>query len=398
VWTYAPTALQVTVHMARWDGTAWVDEPSLTGPASAEGYLHIEPDGLSPDTTYAVQSEVDGTFSAVAQARTAPALDARVEVRFGGISCLDQLHGEFPALDALQSLGPIDAMLWLGDTIYADGLSTEAGYRNLWQTQLAKGSMQRMFQSAPGIFIWDDHEVTNNWDPQSIPAQHLDMAVKTFFETVPFPSTVRQTRRLWRSQRWGETVEVFVLDVRSERDRAAGQYISPEQLAWLKEGLSNSECVWKVVATTVPITDWPLAWNIADAQTDRWDGYEGTQRAEILSHIRQGALSGVFFVSGDLHQTTLSYVDPEGLDGDDLLEFLVGPGGSFLNTPARLLRDDPQFPYADADWSAGRMVFRPDGTAQLQTVHEHGALMLDATIDVAGGLTITTAMHPWEDA
>jgi len=396
-WAYAPGESTVDLHVARWDGSAWVDDGVRSATASPEGYVHLEPTDLEPDTTYAVQAvTADGAGSTVAHGRTAPAPDAAVEVVFGGTSCLDQGHGEYPSLDQVQELGPLDAMLWLGDTVYADSRSTEEGYRSLWQEQLSKATFQGILASTAGVWSWDDHEVDNNWNPQTILPSRLDMAVKTFFETVSLPESVRSTRKLWRSLRFGKTVELFVLDVRSERNRGAGEYVSPEQLAWLQQGLTDSECVWKVVATSVPITQWPLAWSIQDAHRDRWDGFEGTQRQELLDHIVDNELRGVLFVGGDLHQTTLSYVDPAGETGENLLEFLVGPGGSFLNVAARLL-DDDQFPYGDGDWSAGRMSFLPDGTARLQTVHESGEMMMEAVIDIDGNVTLELENHPWEN-
>jgi alkaline phosphatase D len=395
-WTYAPDEAEVDIQLARWDGSAWVEEEALPTTPSAEGYVHLEPTGLASDTYYAIQAVTpDGAGSAVAHIHTAPDPEAAVEVRFGGTSCLDQTHGEFPSLDALQTLGPIDGMLWLGDTVYADGRRTVEAYRDLWQEQLAKGTIQRLFAVAPGVFTWDDHEVDNNWDPQTFPAPQLNAAVNAFFETVPLPESVRSTRRLWRSLRFGRTVELFMLDVRSERDRAAGHYISPEQLDWLRSGLSDSPCVWKLVATSVPITDWPLAFDVLNAQLDRWDGFGGTQRQDLIDHIVDNDLRGVMFVSGDLHQTTLSYLDPAGGKGENLLEFLVGPGGSFINIAARLLEGE-QFPYGDADWSAGRMVFRPDGTARLQTIHEDGEMMMEAVIDLDGNVTLELENHPWD--
>ncbi len=395
-WTYAPGDVSVEIHVARWDGSAWVDETVESGTPTAEGYLHLELSGLVPDTHYAIQAVAGGVGSSVAHLTTAPDPEAYVEVRLGGISCNDQEHGEFTALEELQTLGPLDAMLWLGDFLYADACETEEEYRALWQEQLAKRSLQSIFGFAGSVYSWDDHEVDNNWDPQTFDPARLQVALKTFFETVPLPASVRNSAKMWRKLRYGRTVELFVLDVRSERDRAAGEYISPEQLAWLKQGLTDSPCVWKVVATSVPITDWPLAWDAALAHLDRWDGFEGTQRQELLDHIVGSELRGVFFVSGDLHQTTLSYVDPAGGTGEKLLEFLVGPGGSTLNVVARLL-DDPQFPYADADWSAGRMVFRPDGTARLQTIHESGAMMMEAVVDIDGNVTFELEAHPWDD-
>mgnify|MGYP000468493290 FL=1 len=397
-WTWSPKATAITWHIALWDGATWVVQPTQDATAGDDGYVHHDLLGLPADQPVAVQAEIDGVFSAVAWGRTAPAIDSRPEVFLSATSCLDQNHGEYPSLDEVQSLGPIDAMIWLGDTVYADGRSELYQYRALWRSQLGKDSFQRLLHNVPGIWTWDDHEVGNNWNPQTIDQGLLDIAVQAFHETVPLPDTVRSTRKLWRSLRFGQTVELFVLDCRGERNEGAGHYVSPEQLQWLMDGLAASECTWKVVATSVPITDMPVLWDALGAQLDRWDGFPTTQRAELLSHIRQLGLQGVFFVAGDLHQSTVSFVDPEGGDGDNLLEIMAGPGGSFLNPAARVIEGD-QFVYKDADWSCARMSFHPGGTATLQVVHEHGGdLMLEMTIDTSGQVvSIEQERHPWDE-
>jgi len=397
-WAWAPGASSVSFHVATWDGASWVVSAPVVATPGAEGYVHQSLEGLGPDQPIAVQAESAGMFSPLVYGRTTPAADAEPEVFLGATSCLDQNHGEFPSLDEVRAVGRLDAMIWLGDTIYADGRRQIEEFRALWREQLGKGSFQRFLARVPGIWSWDDHEVGNNWDPQTIDPDWLDTAVQAFHETVPLPDHVRTSRRLWRSLRFGRTVELFVLDVRGERDAEAGHYVSPEQLQWLQEGLSASPCVWKVVATSVPITDMPALWDIGGAQEDRWDGFPGTQRQELLAHIRSEGLRGVFFVAGDLHQTTVSRVDVAGGDGDDLLEIMAGPGGSFLNTLARTIEGE-QFVYKDADWSAARLSFHPAGTARIQVAFEEGGdLMLDMTIDVDGNVVrIDAERHPWRE-
>jgi alkaline phosphatase D len=400
VWTFCPGATQLTLHVALFDGTTWQAVQPITVGVGPDGYVHHTLGALPADQPLAVQFvDAKGAASAIGSARTAPSPDALVEVYLGATSCLDQSHGEFPSLDEVRTLGRLDAMLWLGDTVYADGNVALEDYRALWQEQLSKSTFQRCFAEVPGIWSWDDHEVGNNWDPQSIDPTQLDNAVTAFHETVPLPDEVRTTRTLWRSLRFGATVELFVLDCRGERHFDEGHYVSPQQLQWLMESLSASDAVWKVVATSVPITDMPPLWDVAEAHLDRWDGFPGTQRADLLAHIRDSQLSGVFFVAGDLHQTTVSRVDPPGGAGEGLLEVMAGPGGSFRNAIARTL-DDEQWLYADADWSATRLTFRPDGTARIQVAYEEGGeLMLDMTIDTAGEVVrIDTVRNPWRES
>ena len=239
----------------------------------------------------------------------------------------------------------------------------------------------------------DYHEVTNNWDPATLDPTRREIAYAAFFETIPYVPEVRQ--RLWRSLRYGP-VELWVLDCRGERDADAGHYISPKQLRWLKDGLSSSDAVWKVIANSVPITNMPLAWDFGNAQLDRWEGFPNcTQRDQLLDHITETGISGVFFISGDLHQTTLGRLEPEG-PRSKIFETLAGPGGSFKNIAAQLLGEDgQQWLYNDAEWSATWTEFRADGTATLVCVDESGNRLFHAEVDVDGGAELIEVYHPW---
>ena len=60
-------------------------------------------------------------------------------------------------------------------------------------------------------------------------------------------------------------------------------HISEEQMAWLKEGLSQSTARFKIIPNSVAIVDFePLLGSAG--KSDRWQGYS-EQREEILGHI-----------------------------------------------------------------------------------------------------------------
>ncbi|MCP4500288.1 MAG: hypothetical protein GY822_10045 [Deltaproteobacteria bacterium] len=79
--------------------------------------------------------------------------------------------------------------------------------------------------------------------------------------------------RIWRRQRHGRTVEVFLLDVRCERKPSSKGgdeiFLSPSQLGPLKGGLLNSPARFKCIVSTVPISIMPFVVEGAD----RWEGY-----------------------------------------------------------------------------------------------------------------------------
>ena len=391
LWTRTVGAAPLTLHWATWDGAAWSEGPPLAA-ATVDGYAHVDLDAVADDTPIAFQFLDDaGAASPIGRCRTAVSPTHTGRVRFGATSCADQDHGEFPALEAVAAFAPMDFFFWLGDTVYCDGDSTTEDFRATWAENLSKPTMQTLNHATSGVYTWDDHEVTNNWDPQTIDPAVRDTAFAAFYETTPIRPDV--PGRLWRRLRFGAAVEVFVLDCRSERDAAAGIYLSREQLDWLKAGLSSSDATWKVIANSVPIADFPAAWDIADSRSDRWEGYEA-QRAELLDHITDSGLTGVLFVSGDLHQTCVYRVEETG-PRSAIFDVMAGPAGSFLNVAAKLLEEGGQFVYSDAVWSATWFECSVDGTCRVVMLDETATVFLDLTLDIQGNVVRTdAAIHP----
>ncbi len=390
VWTAYAGALPITLHTAVWDGAVWVEAGAVPVTPDARGIVHHDLGDLPADATVAFQAvDGDGAGSRIGRFQTAIPATHTGRVRIGVTSCADQEHGEFPALPALVAAGPLDAFVWLGDFVYTDGAVTYEEYRAVWEQNLAKESVRAVHARVAGIWSWDDHEIANNWDPQTIDPVQRDTAFEAFFGLTPTVSTA--PGRLWRSLRFGAAVELFVLDCRSERDLAAGEYVSRAQLDWLRAGLSASTATWKIVANSVPIAQMPDAWDVAGMGTDRWEGYPA-QRAELLDHIL--GMQGVLFVSGDFHQTGVYRVDP----GSPVLDVLCGPAGSFLNPAGQLLPEDEQYLYTDAIWSATALECSVDGTCRITMIAEDGSIVLDMTVNVDGDVVETAvARHPWKE-
>ena len=69
-------------------------------------------------------------------------------------------------------------------------------------------------------------------------------------------------KRLYRSVRWGQHLELLLLDGEEYRDAnsapdSPGQpktLLGREQLAWLKQRLADSDATWVVVASSVPLS------------------------------------------------------------------------------------------------------------------------------------------------
>ena len=191
---------------------------------------------------------------------------------------------------------------------------------------------------------WDDHEVDNDWNPETLAAPQIAAAFQTFFDHAPY-LRAPESHRIWRSARWGTTVELFVLDCRSERkpstrNDANAQYLSPAQLAWLERGLAASPCRFKLIMSSVPITNMPNVWDLY--KVDRWEAYPA-QRTRILQYIDDQQIQGVLWLSGDFHLAFISKVSTSGA-GMNPREVLCGPGGQNPNVLLSSLTG-PQFSY-----------------------------------------------------
>jgi alkaline phosphatase D len=338
----------------------------------ANGFIHADVTGLIPWMHYrfcvVAEDNNGGTRSAIGRFRTAPAADALVPVVFGGVSCTYSLYKPFkPLLRAAEA--NLDFFILAGDTSYNDGAETLDEYHDKWTGNLEADGYQALFRSTSMLATWDDHEITNNWDPETTDASQIDAARKAFFQFMAIRPDQKDPDRIWRSYRWGKTVEVFVLDCRGERKPSTrgtpeAQYISPEQMTWLKEGLAASEAAFKVIVNSVPITDMPDFFITAN---DRWEGY-GPQRDEILAHM--DTIPGCVWVSGDFHFGAISRIAIDG-PGADTYEIYMGPGGQIQN-PAYLLLNaqayKDQFKLATATHNHVRFTADPTATPAILTV------------------------------
>jgi phosphodiesterase/alkaline phosphatase D-like protein len=281
-----------------------------------DGHLQHVIDGLCPGTWYHYglftvdEQGLPLTRSILGEVRTPPVDDALEPVTVAVTSCNGIGNAPWPAL--LRTADEYyDVLLHLGDMAYNDGALTLADYRASWRNYLRVDDGQprgmALAYSRAGLYCTlDDHEVTNDFNPETVDPQRLQDALQSYFEAVPITDQP-QGLRVWRSYRWGRTAEFIILDCRTERLASQGQYIGPEQMAWLKQRLVESPCHFKIVLNSVPITNMPDLWDYV--AYDRWEGFPG-QRSELLDHIQAGQIRNVWFLSGDLHTCFVGAIQP----------------------------------------------------------------------------------------
>lgn len=398
--------------------------------------------GLDPDTRYWYRvwfagaggrgrSEVSesrvGTFKTAPSPSHGRSVSFVVGADLGGQQfCRNAELGGYTIFASMEALAP-DFFIANGDMIYADGDCPAAGpdgpggWENIpgdfpnigdpsvdwtntehvrdvlfrhYRYNRADPFYQSFLQRTPVISQWDDHEVINDfgapwtyWNSATIDrpgypnlvAQGLD----AFFLYSPIERQAADPTRIYRSFRWGQDVEVFVLDARSYRDRndlpdtAANDkdMLGKEQIAWLVEGIRASTATWKIVSSDVPmsITTGSVAFG-----RDAWAnlGAEPTgfelELLRMLSELDRINADNVVFVTTDVHfaQTIAYNTDADG-DGDRLVlhELVSGPLNAVRAVPRPLdPAANPTSLYAEGgifNFSYVRIERQADGNAHL---------------------------------
>jgi alkaline phosphatase D len=271
-----------------------------------------------------------------------------------------------------------DFFIHTGDTIYADSpvppeiklpdgtmwrnvvtaekskvAETLDEFRGNYAYNLLDDNVRRFNREIPQLWLWDDHEVKNNWYPgMSLDAderyRQKDSRVlaanarQAFLEHAPIRIAPGAVPPIYRSCPYGPLLEVFAIDLRtyrgpntSNQQASAGAdtvHAGAQQLAWLKRALSASRAAWKVIASDLPIglvvRDGPSTFEaIANAEPGNPLGRE-LEIADLLRYIRQERIRNVVWITGDVHYAAAHRYDPQRAqfkDFDPFWEFVAGP-------------------------------------------------------------------------
>jgi alkaline phosphatase D len=200
-----------------------------TALAATGAVARFVPRGLTPATRYYYRFKVGaGATSETGTFVTAPAAGVSANLRLAFSGDADGTHvGGAPAhsfalLDAVTAERP-DVFIFLGDTIYSDSslashrANTLDDYRAKYLESRTIAPMRALLRATSVIATWDDHEVENDFDAETVNPVKFAAGHQAFVEA--WPITEQPRRRLYRSFRWGKDVEVIVLDLRSYRSR-----------------------------------------------------------------------------------------------------------------------------------------------------------------------------------
>jgi alkaline phosphatase D len=257
---------------------------------------------------------------------------------FGASACTNRRMQPWVAISATAKQN-VDLFLHLGDISYNDSATVPDEFRALWKNALTDPGYKALLPKTGWYAVWDDHEISNDLDPETTDPVRMAIAKDSFFENIA--QQRGSNGELWRSYSWGGTAEFFLLDCRTERKPSTigtpdATYLSRAQMDWFKGALKASKAHFKVVLNSVPITRFPPPlWAV---QNDRWQAYEA-QREELLNFIVDENIEHVLFMSGDFHLGLVMRVEKEG-PRRRMWEIAAGPGGNSGN-PLSLVWESP---------------------------------------------------------
>jgi alkaline phosphatase D len=320
IWLRAEPGSLLTVQYAR--------DPSLSGfvatdpivaGESSDGTARVELKQIEPASVYYYRAAVAGKRPGpIARFVTAPKPDDAPIVKFCFSGDSREGYQPFTIMDAINANQP-NFFIHLGDTIYADRGGTATRLSEFWAKYRANrdAPSQRLFSDTSVYTIWDDHEVTNDYEG-SPPIAVIGR--KAFFDYWPVRHDPQEADRLYRSFRWGKGLELFLLDTRQYRDHKHEIMLGRRQKEWLFDRLAPSSALFKVIGTSVPVYG---------GGRDRWDGYP-QERAELLQFISEKKIKGVVFICADLHYAAVAKL-PGHLG---LKQIVAGPIAAPMNVLA----------------------------------------------------------------
>lgn len=306
--------------------------------------VHITLSGLQPGTRYFYRGVIHGKKPGnPCQFVTSPLPSSLVPVTFviGG----DTRHSyrPFSIMQAMREEHP-DFFVYLGDTIYADKETPAQDLADYWAKygENRDELLERLLAETSVYVMWDDHEVDSDFV-----STHGRLAIgrQAFLDYWPIRPNASEPGRLYRSFSWGKGVDLFLLDTRQYRNPETQTMLGAEQKQWLFKQLESSQALVKFIVSSVPFSD---------PRKDKWGEYPG-ERDEILQFIRNRAISGVFFLSGDVHHAAVSRMP----GFDEMKEFIFGPLAAPMNY--KVSPHDPRFEFFyEHNHNYGKITVKPD--------------------------------------
>ncbi len=336
--------------------------------------IDVEDGSLEPDTHYYFRFLHGEHESMHGETRTLPAPDDERPISIAVTTCREFTTGYFNVDKVLCDFIREDKFQWVfhnGDAIYEyggeDGYDSDSAPRrrvmklpsggksaktyedfsHIYQTYYLDDAYKNLRAIAPHFHNPDDHEAADNYHydrklkAPGIPGTRykgltpsekrrlvLD-ARKAWVNYVPARVKVNrdaedpnQFVQFYRTVKLGKQADLFLLDERSHRDGSKipdedinKTMLGKEQLKWFKKSMKSSKANWRLVGNAVMFSRFSVFDShigcIPDilVNSDQWNGFI-QERGAIKDFIQENEFKNVVFLTGDMHTSLVSYVQP----------------------------------------------------------------------------------------
>lgn len=310
--------------------------------------IHAEVMGLQPDRPYWYRFEAGGVRSPTGRGKTLPSPGApKDRFKLAWASCQHFEQGYFTAYRDMVAWAP-DLILHLGDYVYESSYGPQvrrhpnrdpkmlSDYRVHHAVYKLDADLQAAHAFTAWAFIWDDHEVANDY-AALVPPNPADLAefparraagYQAWFEHLPLGrrSMVQgQEARIYQQLIVGDLVQFLLLDTRQYR--APRACVSPDPTKW-RSGVRNcpemaspdrsilgsDQEFWLGTSLTRSTTRWstlvqPTLFSDSKSKTpdgewgshqDGWSGYPAA-RQKILDRLAARPNRDTVVIGGDMH-------------------------------------------------------------------------------------------------
>ena len=326
----------------------------FTTTADRDYTVKVDVAELEPGITYYYGFSALGANSLIGRTKTTPADDVD-RVRLGVVTGSNYQWGVFNGYANMARRNDLDAFIHTGDYLYEHASGHYAhpdrvnrdhfpdkellaidDYRNRFAQYRLDGDLQRLHQQLPVIAQWDDHEHANdcwvggaeNHDPTTEGdwEARLAASIQAYSEWMPVRMDGPADRDIYRTISYGNLLDLFMTESRivgrDEQLRPKGAtgeideeelyatdrtLLGQEQFNWLVGGVTGSAARWKIVGTSVMMSQ--LYMTDPYGNMDSWDGYP-VERDTLFGAVAGSGVTNFGAISGDYHTAFASHLVP----------------------------------------------------------------------------------------
>ena len=308
IWMYAPKGSELKISIKKDSKssktTTYTFEPVSNPAGELQGVPYtVSLKELKPLTNYKYQVSVNGKLDDAHRGafRTAPLDGKGSKFRMAVTSCM-KFGQPQKSWELLLAEKP-DLHVTLGDTQYSDTTNPTTQWKHHLRYR-AVSEFAAVLKSTPNYAMWDDHDYgPNNSDGSAVGKEDSLAGWNQFWGNSA--SGTATTPGAFFKFSWGD-VDFFMVDGRYHRspdnapDDDDKRMLGDAQFAWLIDGLKNSKAKFKVIASGS---------TLADSKNDGWRIYTFA-RHRLFDAIGQNKISGVVYLSGDIHRSRV-WTHPE---------------------------------------------------------------------------------------